>query len=216
MSSFAELFKNELEKTPITKADLSRKLGLKRQNYITNILAGRSVPSPTRIKEIGEILNIPPSKIKRLILVAGEERVPQKLKDYFSPNYTLNPVYKASTTKRIFNPTESTTVSGEENKDFTEAVLFEFDRNFFGNLFPKMKRIFISFYNLKKDGTDDFSKFTPGDLLFFDLGDGPDEKRFLYGELAKKTKSSFMLKGRKPPILIDDMVKIGKTLGGLF
>ena len=67
MEKFGNYLSYLLEIKQVTKAELARKLDLKRQNYIGNVISGERTPTLKRVNQIANILKCP-SKAKNHIL----------------------------------------------------------------------------------------------------------------------------------------------------
>jgi transcriptional regulator with XRE-family HTH domain len=59
MGKFAKCLEGQLKEKNITKAELARRIGLKRQNYINNIVAGLHTPTIKRVEQISARLQSP-------------------------------------------------------------------------------------------------------------------------------------------------------------
>lgn len=82
MEKFGKYLALLLKSKNVTKANLARKLKLKRQNYITNVVQGLHTPTLERVEQIINILNCTQEEKNKLITLAIQERQTKRNTQY--------------------------------------------------------------------------------------------------------------------------------------
>ena len=215
MYSFAKSFKEILEKNTISKAELSRRLGLKRQNYITNIIAGRNIPSVARIKEVAKILNLSTEEKERLLTLAEKEKNDIKTS---KKSYTFGPVWKVDTAKDIFHPSTGHRIALMTKEDFYNSNCFRMDEKSLEPHVNKGELFFAVEYSFDKKNVN----VSEGALIALECkSDNSHPPLQLFGKLTKKTKESWTIsnknyKNENNIVSVKNIVRIAIILGKFF
>ncbi|PIQ86416.1 MAG: hypothetical protein COV74_04980 [Candidatus Omnitrophica bacterium CG11_big_fil_rev_8_21_14_0_20_45_26] len=142
MGKFAKYLEKRLEEKNVTKAELARKIGLKRQNYINNIVAGLHTPTIKRVEQIAKALDCNHLERLELIRLAAEERTPDELKKHSSVQ-RLRFCYQVSDVDQLSN-LSALRESKFLNEYLLDSYVFKIDTDFFAPLIKKGQRAIMS------------------------------------------------------------------------
>lgn len=219
MASFSTYFSKLLDGKKKTQSYIAQGLGLTRQTYIYNILKGKHTPTIENVNKIADLLECSKKERKELLLLAAAERTPDDVKEYFNPRHTLNPLWKASSLKRVFWPSASDNVSPILNSEFSNSNTFIIESDFLEPTFKKDQKILITEYKL--DSPEDVKCFDLGNYVIVNYSEADSsEPKFCWGKLVKKEKTSWSIQNPKSgetyKIEIKDILKVAKIIGVLF
>lgn len=232
MSAFEKYFRQLLEKSELTKAELARNIGLKRQNYIGNILSGMHIPTLERIDQIAKALKCSEDEKNRLTKLAVEGRSPKDAKKYLTNYSRYQPARRLEELFFSQKPEGKETDSVYLN-ELLDSFLAEVNGNFLEPIAAKGQKIIYSNFNDPENIFEDYKK---NDLLILgfrlneknlrSLETYPYEKArisktaYVIGALIQKNSDSIKLQHPKNKKIIslrlEDVFIKSKIFGVLF
>jgi len=153
MENFSKYLLSLLEKYKKTRAELARDLGLKRQNYITNVLKGRHTPTVTRIKQIAKSLKCTPEEKVLLEKYALNEKNRSKT-SFRNISYSFHNIsysFQASKINDLVHPPLVTNPL-PKNPHLLDSLVFKIQGDFLKGFAEDGQKIIISYSAPLKEG----------------------------------------------------------------
>lgn len=150
MEKFSYYFKELLEKKSIKRASLARELGLKRANYISNVISGLHTPTLDRVEQIAKILKCNGAETSKLLMLAENDRAARKKKISGNIGYVMG---TASRVNDMLHPGFSIDIDKvKSNKELLLSLVFKVHGKFLEPLVKNGQKIILSYNAILKIG----------------------------------------------------------------